>query len=276
MSLHFRCPVRWGDMDAQGHVNNGAFLDYLQEARVHFLLTGPPALQAMLGSGVLVVGHQVEYRKPLVVGDGALDVELWVDAVGASRFAIGYDLRAGGAVVAHARTAAVPYDLAGRGLRRLSPEERAVLVEQVQPAPPLRAVVKAPVGERAHRYSLAVRWSDLDSYGHVNNVKYFDYVQEARVAMVGDTLGWRPEDVWMVVRQDLEYVRPIDFRLEPYEVRTAVAAMGGRSFTIAAEISDPVSATVFATARTVVVGPAPLSEDVRAAFSRWGTDTLHP
>ena len=84
-----------------------------------------------------------------------------------------------------------------------------------------------------------MRWSDLDSYGHVNNVKYYDYVQEARISFMSSTVGWEPEAVWMVVRQDLEYLKPIDFRTEPYEVGTAVAAIGNRSFTLAAEIRDP-------------------------------------
>ena len=73
----------------------------------------------------------------------------------------------------------------------------------------------------------------------------------------------------MVVRQDLEYLKPIDFRSEPYEVGTAVAAIGSRSFTLAAEIRDPASRTVFATARTVVVGVSPLSADQRLALQKW-------
>jgi acyl-CoA thioester hydrolase len=120
-----------------------------------------------------------------------------------------------------------------------------------------------------HRYSLTVRWSDLDSYGHVNNVKYYDYIQEARISLVNDTVGWEPEAVWMVVRQDLEYLKPIDFRVEPYEVGTAVSAIGNRSFTLAAEIRDPTSSTIYATARTVVVGVSSLSADQRLALQKW-------
>jgi acyl-CoA thioester hydrolase len=26
-----------------------------------------------------------------------------------------------------------------------------------------------------------MRWGDLDAYGHVNNVRFFDYFQEARI-----------------------------------------------------------------------------------------------
>ena len=72
----------------------------------------------------------------------------------------------------------------------------------------------------------------------------------------------------MVVRQDLEYLKPIDFRTEPYEVGTAVAAIGNRSFTLAAEIRDPASETLFATARTIVVGVSSLSADHDGA-AKW-------
>ncbi len=121
-----------------------------------------------------------------------------------------------------------------------------------------------------------MRWSDLDSYGHVNNVKYYDYIQEARINLITSTIGWEPEAVWMVVRQDLEYLKPIDFRTEPYEVGTAVAAIGNRSFTLAAEIRDPASSTVFATARTVVVGDSPLTDAQRSALNRWALTKVRP
>jgi acyl-CoA thioester hydrolase len=73
----------------------------------------------------------------------------------------------------------------------------------------------------------------------------------------------------MVVRQDLEYLKPLDFSIEPYEVGTAVTAIGNRSLTLAAEIRDPAEATVYATARTVVVGESPLTADQRSAWGRW-------
>src|SRR5215217_2953934 len=84
--------MRWGDMDAQGHVNNAAYLDYLQEARVAFLLSGSPVLHHLLDSGVLVVNHQLEYVKPVIFSDRPLTTNLWVDAIGGSRFSIGYEV----------------------------------------------------------------------------------------------------------------------------------------------------------------------------------------
>lgn len=262
MGFTYRCPVRWGDLDAQGHVNNGAYVDYLQEARVQFLLAGPPAAAAMLDAGVLVVSHAVEYLRPIGLTD-AVTIELWVDAVGGSRFVVGYDLRDGNEPAARARTALVPFDLAQNALRRLTSEERAWLRDRLAPAEPLRALSDAGVRGRELVVPLPVRWSDMDSYGHVNNVKFFDYVQQARIALIGETVHWSPEDVWMVARQDVHYRAPLDFRTEPYAVATWVTAVGNRSFTLAAEIRDPGSGTVYATAGTVVVGTRPLTADQR-------------
>jgi acyl-CoA thioester hydrolase len=263
------CPMRWGDMDAQGHVNNAAYLDYLQEARVAFLLSGSPVLHHLLDSGVLVVNHQLEYVKPVIFSDRPLTTNLWVDAIGGSRFSIGYEVYDGADLAARARTGVVPFDLASNALRRLTTEERELLGRALAAAEPLRPVTKVPVPADRHHYPLTVRWSDVDSYGHVNNVKYYDYVQEARISLVSDSVGWEPEAVWRVVRQDLEYLKPIDFRIEPYEVGTAISMIGNRSFTVTAEISDPISSTVYATARTVVVGVSPLTANQQSALHRW-------
>jgi acyl-CoA thioester hydrolase len=266
----FRCPIRWGDLDAQGHVNNAAYLDYLQEARVHFLLSGPSVMHELLDTGVLVVSHQVEYLRPIGFSDRPLLIKLWVDGVGGSRFSIGYEVFDGDQLAARARTGAAPFDLARDVLRRLTEAERDVLQRQVSPAEPLRTVPKVRIADLDHhRFPLAVRWSDLDSYGHVNNVKYYDYVQEARIALMRSSLNWQSEDVWVIVRQDLEYLKPLDFRISPYEVATLVTQIGTRSFTLAAEIRDPEAGTTYATARTVVVGQAPLTDAHRSALGAW-------
>jgi acyl-CoA thioester hydrolase len=272
--MSYRCPLRWGDMDAQGHVNNAAYVDYLQEARVDFLLSGPLLLQQMLTSGVVVISHQLEYLRPLQVSwYRPIDIDLWIDSVGASRFVIGYEMFDGDARAGRARTALAPYDLARGALRKLTTDERAQLSANIAPAEPLRAVPKVAVSRDGHVFPLRVRWSDLDSYGHVNNVKYYDYVQEARINLFSAAVGWpaaaNTDDVWLVVRQDVEYLRPMDFRPDPYEVRSVVSGIGNRSVTLEAEIRDPLSSTRYATARRVVVAGTPLTDFQRAAFNRY-------
>ena len=91
-----------------------------------------------------------------------------------------------------------------------------------------------------HRYDCRVRFSDVDVYGHVNNVKYFEYYQEARLAFMHD-LRWRDGESTfdlVVARVIVDYKRPILFRPEPYVVSSWVTRVGKSSFGMSAEIRD--------------------------------------
>ncbi len=285
MSHLYRCPLRWGDMDAQAHLNNGVYVDYLQEARVDFLTRSP--VGGMLGGagpagpsgrGVLVVAHQVEYLRPLVWSPEPLEVRLDVHEVGGARFALGYVVGDPEAPAALARTVLTPYDLREGRVVRLSPEQRAFLGEQAVAGEPLREVPRVSFGDAdGMGVPLRVRWSDLDSYGHVNNVRFYDYVQEGRLRLLsglGEQAGVA-ERTWLIVRQDVDYRAQLGYRSEPYEVRTAVAELGRSSMTLAARVQDPLDGTVFAESRTVTVcadadgRPVPVPDSLRAALEPW-------
>lgn len=269
MTHVLQCPLRWGDMDAQAHVNNAVYLDYLQEARADFLLHGTNS--HLLGGGVVVVGHQIEYHRPISFSPQPLQVEVWLTEVGASRFRLAYRLLHDGELCATARTTLCPFDFAEQRPRRLTPDERAHFAEVCLGAEPFRELEAPGLAGRGHQHQLKVRWSDLDSYGHVNNVRYFDYVQEARIAM---TTAAAPsmaragsqgehasmdEQMWLVASQDVDYLVQMDYRLQPYQVHTAPVRVGSSSLVLAAEVSDPQrpqadgSGLVLARARTVLV-----------------------
>lgn len=82
----------------------------------------------------------------------------------------------------------------------------------------------------------------MDSLGHVNNVVYVDYLQEARVDMLrvhapaqgGEELA---EGV-VVVRHEVEFVRPLVFRPEPVRVESWVTQVRAATFTMAYEVLD--------------------------------------
>ena len=274
-------PVRWVDLDAQGHVNNAVVADYLQEARVRFLLEGDNA--ALLGDGTLVVGHQVEYLSPVEFADDPVQVRLWVGNVGASRFTIGYEVVQDGRVAARARTVLCIFDFEAGRPRRMLPQERSWFVERSGPLEPLRTLGNWRPGPAAYSAPLVVRWTDLDSYGHVNNVRFFDFVAEARVHMSSDadqagnrmTAAAEAGYLWMVVRQDVDYLAQLDHRLDPYETRVAVADIGRTSMSLVAEVTDPVYGTVHARARTVLVcgdrrgRPIPVPDELRHGLETW-------
>ena len=279
-------PLRWVDLDAQGHVNNAVIADYLQEARVRFLLEGANA--ALLGNGTLVVGHQVEYLAPVEFRNEPVEVRLWVGEVGASRFTIGYEVVQCGVVAARARTVLCIFDFATGRPRRMTPDERGWFAAHSSRLEPLRPLGAWRPGEQAHVAPLTVRWTDLDAYGHVNNVRFFDFVAEARVHMsseadpAGNRMSAAAEAgyLWMVVRQDVDYLAQLDHRLEPYQSRVAVADIGRTSMTLVAEVTDPAAGTVHARARTVLVcgdragRPIPVPDDLRHGLETWPAEPL--
>ncbi len=281
MPYRYDCPLRWGDLDAQGHLNNAVFVDYLQEARVDFLMNGP--LAGMLGGagggpGVLVAGHQVEYRRPVRYGLEPLPILLFVDEVGAARFSLGYRVGDPDDPAVVARTVLAPFDLTEQRILRLTPEQRAFFRSHACESSDLRKLPRVSFGAVGHRTELRVRWSDLDSYGHVNNVRFYDYVQEARLRMLLELpreSGVR-EVAWLVVRQDVDYLAQLTHRREPYLVRTVLVEHGRTSMTLAAEVVDADTGRVFAEARSVIVcadienhRPKPIPNSVREALQVW-------
>jgi acyl-CoA thioester hydrolase len=93
-----------------------------------------------------------------------------------------------------------------------------------------------------HLYRCPLRWADLDLLGHVNNVTYVDYLQEARVDMLAvhapTTGGEELAEGVVVVRHEVEFVAPLVFRREPVRIESWVSAIRAASFTLRYEILD--------------------------------------
>src|SRR5437899_372053 len=87
-----------------------------------------------------------------------------------------------------------------------------------------------------------MRWSDMDAYGHVNNVVYLTYLEEARVDMlfVHEPIhrAGRLASGVVVARHEIDYKRPIVFRPEPLRIETWVSRIGNASFTLGHEVVD--------------------------------------
>ncbi|QKW27583.1 acyl-CoA thioesterase [Streptomyces seoulensis] len=121
----YRCPLRWADMDAYGHVNNVVFLRYLEEARIDFLFR--PDKQFKQGS--VVARHEIDYKCQLVHRHAPVDIELWVTEVKAASFTLRYEVKDGDTVYVRASTVIVPFDFEAQRPRRITAEEREFLGE---------------------------------------------------------------------------------------------------------------------------------------------------
>jgi len=129
MARHvLRCPVRWADMDAYGHVNNVAFLRYLEEARIDFMFRlAPGEGSASFRDGSVVARHEIDYLRPLVHRHEPVLVETWVRTISAASMTVAYEVKDELGVYARAVTVVVPYNLAEQRPRRITPEEKAFL-----------------------------------------------------------------------------------------------------------------------------------------------------
>jgi acyl-CoA thioester hydrolase len=129
MARHvFPCPLRWADMDAYGHVNNVAFLRYLEEARIDLMFRlAPEEGSATFAGGSVVARHEIAYLRPLVHRHEPVTIETWVTDITAASMTLGYEVKDGATVYARAATVVVPYDLAHQRPRRITAAERAFL-----------------------------------------------------------------------------------------------------------------------------------------------------
>lgn len=125
-------------MDALGHVNNGRYVDYLQDARVDFLFRTAKELGADdLETGLLVARHEVQYRRPLAYRPEPVLIALWISEIKAASFVVDYEIYDAASetdphiTYVEARTRLVPFDFAANRLRRITPVERVALEKLV-------------------------------------------------------------------------------------------------------------------------------------------------
>ena len=130
-------PVRWGDLDAYGHVNNVAILGLLEQARVQaFWDPGAPVLPPLAAGTpvqVVVADAHVSYRRAIPYVQ-AVDVSVSVPRVGGASFVIAYEIVVDGEVAVSATTTLALVDVATWRPIRLDPGQRERLADFAAPA----------------------------------------------------------------------------------------------------------------------------------------------
>lgn len=137
-------------------------------------------------------------------------------------------------------------------------------------------------GDAAHLHvPIALRWSDLDAYGHVNNVAIAGILEEARIralwrAPLG-TDGAYPSavvDGWpggdtatLVATQAIEYQMPMPYRTGPVDVELWISAIGGASIDVNYRVEGFITAfTVIVLADAVTHKPRRVRPEEKAAW----------
>ena len=114
--------VRWGDLDAFGHVNNATYLVYAQEARF--------AWSKMIE--MVVARAEVDFIAPIYTGDIYIDVEIWVNKIGNSSFGLTYEMKNGDELLARIKTVQVTVSMETKKSRPLKDSEREFLTKYLE------------------------------------------------------------------------------------------------------------------------------------------------
>ncbi len=136
--FEYELQVRWSDSDRLGHVNNTRFVEYLQEARAHFITqcllqasrVEPAGTSSDEGKRDATVVRKltVGFLQPIFDESGPLLIEISVSHIGRTSFSINHIVRdVGGVMCAHAVAVMVAFDLDAQAPRSLTERERAVL-----------------------------------------------------------------------------------------------------------------------------------------------------
>lgn len=139
--------VRWGDMDALGHVNNIVYLQYFETARIeyHEAVGIPAPTPTTEVHGVILAANSCRYKAPVTYPD-TLSIGSRIAAMGPDSFLMEYAAVSHklGRVVAEGDALVVLYNFVEKRRSLMTPELRANIIALEGHEPP-------PLPPRARR-----------------------------------------------------------------------------------------------------------------------------
>lgn len=89
------------------------------------------------------------------------------------------------------------------------------------------------------RIEVQRRFSDLDPLGHVNNVAYHDYLQEARMGLISELDAVVNDDyAQVVVSQEIRHIKPLGYSRDPVVIEARVTDLARTSYSIVYRVLD--------------------------------------
>ena len=125
--------IRWADLDAFKHINNAAYLVYMQEARADFTWFSRIAKgEEPLLADMVVARAEVDYLSPIHQTGTTLEIEIYIEKVSNSSFVMVYEMSQGGTLRARGKTVQVGVDMETEKARRLRDNEREFLNQYLE------------------------------------------------------------------------------------------------------------------------------------------------
>jgi acyl-CoA thioester hydrolase len=120
-----RIPIRWGDMDAMGHVNNTVYFRFMEQARISWFDRLVPEAEAWQSTGIVIANASCNYKRAMTY-PGTVEVRLYVGPPGGASVPTFYELRVDSDPEPYADGAAVVVfiDMKTQRSKRIPPEIR--------------------------------------------------------------------------------------------------------------------------------------------------------
>jgi acyl-CoA thioester hydrolase len=87
-----RIVLRWGDMDAMGHVNNTVYFRFMEQARISWFDRLVPEDEAWQSTGIVIANASCNYKRAITY-PGTVEVKLYVGTPGGASLPTYYELR---------------------------------------------------------------------------------------------------------------------------------------------------------------------------------------
>lgn len=252
----YRCfadiPIRYADIDAQGHLNNAATFAFMEDGRVSYLRqVGLWAGKDFTSIGMILATATCVYQSPAYFGE---TVRTWVRIyhLGQKSFRFEYVLTAHGSEVheegrqvATGQTIQVCYDYARQASIPVPEVWREAIVAYEPALSGTRTTVEGhssiastssgssePGSFRFH-VAVPIRYADIDAQRHLNNVAYVRFMEHAQVLYLRELGLWGGQDygeIGMIVAEaSCSYLEPA-YLGELVTVWARVSYLGTKSF----------------------------------------------
>jgi acyl-CoA thioester hydrolase len=100
----------------------------------------------------------------------------------------------------------------------------------------------------------AVIWGDMDSYQHVNNVVYFRYFENGRIAYI-DRLGWNDKPIGPILAStQAKFIRPLTYPDTIHIGTRLLGEIGADRITVEHQIVSEAQDAIVTVGQGVIVG----------------------
>ena len=121
-----RIAIRWGDMDAMGHVNNTVYFRFMEQARIAWFESLLPRDEAWKSRGIVIVNASCTFKRAMNY-PGTVAVSVYVGPPGGSSVPTFYELAIEGEQYADGAATVVFVDMARQKPVRIPESIRARL-----------------------------------------------------------------------------------------------------------------------------------------------------